>query len=305
MTLTELSPAPALDEPAAADSPHDPVSVTVIAPRTGWRLLDVPELLQYKDLFRFLVWRNIKVIYAQSMLGIGWAIIQPLFSMIVFTIVFGSLAGVSSEGAPYALFSLVALVPWTYFANALTEGTGSLVNNAQMLSKVYFPRLLLPLSAVVAKLLDFSIALVLLAGLMAWYGVVPGAGLLMFPVLVAMMTLTAAGLSIWLTCLAIQYRDVKYAINFIVQLLMYASPVVYPASLIPQSYELYGVVLNPRLLYAINPMVGVIAGFRSAFLGTTAMPWGLLAVSGSSALVIFVTGCVYFRSRERLFADVA
>lgn len=277
---------------------HRPVDVPtiVIEPRTGWRLVDWKELRDYRDLFFFLVWRSIKVRYAQSSLGVGWAIIQPVFSMLIFTVIFGRLAKVESDGAPYAVFSFVALVPWTYFANALTDATQSLVTNAQMLSKVYFPRLILPLSAVLAKLVDFAIAMVLLALLMLWYRQAPTAGLLMLPLLVALMVLIAAGLGMWLTALAVQYRDVNYAINFIVQLLMYAAPVVYPASLIPERWQ---------YLYALNPMVGVIEGFRAALLGTRPMPWDFLALGTATAVVVALTGMLYFRRREQLFADVA
>jgi lipopolysaccharide transport system permease protein len=216
--------------------------------------------------------------------------------MLMFTLVFGRLAGISSDGVPYAMFSFAALVPWTYFANALAEGAGSLVANAHMISKVYFPRMILPLSAVVAKLVDFSISLVLLFALMAWFRVLPGPGVLMLPLLILMMMLTAAGMGMWLTALAVQYRDVNYALGFMVQLLMYASPVVYPTSLIPQRYQ---------LLYALNPMVGVIEGFRAALLGTRPMPWSFLAIGALVALLIALTGTLYFRRREKLFADVA
>ncbi len=305
MTTVVDTPRPAILSPASI--PIDEIAgshITIIQPRSGWRLVDWRELYQYRDLFRFLVWREIKVRYAQSTIGIGWAIIQPVFSMLVFTIVFGRLAGVSSDGAPYALFSLAGLVPWTYFANALTEGTASLVSNANMLSKVYFPRLLLPLSSVVAKLVDFAIAMLILAGLMIWFRLTseagtaagPTWGVLLLPGLVALMMLAAAGLGMWLTALAIQYRDVKHAMTFVVQLLMYAAPVVYPASLIPGRYQ---------WLYAVNPMVGVIEGFRAALLGTRPMPWDLLAIGAASTCVITITGCLYFRSKERLFADVA
>jgi lipopolysaccharide transport system permease protein len=270
--------------------------ITVIQRRSGWQLIDWRELYQYRDLFRFLVWREIKVRYAQSTIGIGWAIIQPVFSMLVFTVVFGRLAGVASDGAPYALFSLAGLVPWTYFANALTDGTASLVSNANMLSKVYFPRLLLPLSSVVAKLVDFCIAMLILVGLMAVFGITPTWSVLLLPALVTLMMFAAAGLGLWLTALAIQYRDVKHAMTFVVQLLMYVAPVVYPASLIPRHYQ---------WLYAINPMVGVIEGFRAALLGTRSMPWDLLAVGTFSATAIAISGCLYFRCKERIFADVA
>jgi lipopolysaccharide transport system permease protein len=214
----------------------------------------------------------------------------------VFTVVFGKLAGVSSDGAPYAVFSFVALVPWTYFSNALSDATNSLVTNSQMLSKVYFPRLVLPLAAVCSKLVDFAIAMVLLAGLLAWYRVVPTAGVCLLPLFILLMVFTAAGLGMWLTALAVQYRDVNYGLGFSIQLLMYAAPVVYPASLIPEKFQMY---------YAINPMVGVIEGFRAALLGTRPMPWEFLAIGTASALTIAVTGCLFFRKKERLFADVA
>lgn len=285
--------------------PGEYLVVTIIQPRTGWRLVDWKELCQYRDLYFFLVWRSIKVRYAQSAIGIGWAVIQPVFSMLVFSLVFGKLAKIDSDGAPYAVFSFAALVPWTYFANALTDGTASLVSNASMISKVYFPRLILPLAAVAAKLVDFSIAMLVLAGLMAWYRIVPTAGVLLLPALVLLMILTAAGLGAWLTALAVQYRDVQHAMGFVVQLLMYAAPVVYPASLIPERYELLGRTINPQLLYAINPMVGVIEGFRATLLGTRPIPWDFLAIGTTTALAVAVTGLLYFRRREHLFADVA
>ena len=276
---------------AAADPP-----VTRIRPRSRWRLIDWAELRQYRDLFGFLIWRQIKVRYAQSAIGVGWAILQPLFSMVVFTIVFGRLAGISSDGAPYAVFSFAALVPWMYFSNALTDGVNSLIANANMLSKVYFPRLLMPLSAVAARLVDFAIALVILGLLLAWAGCVPNAGVILMPWMIVIMVATAAGFGLWLTAFAVQYRDVKYALNFLIQILMYAAPVIYSTSEVPVRY---------RRLYAINPMVGVIEGFRSALLGTREMPWEFLWIGSAAAATILLTGMVYFRGKERLFADVA
>ena len=269
---------------------------TVIDADCTRRMVDWQELRQYRDLFRFLVWREIKVRYAQSALGIGWAIIQPLFSMLVFTIVFGKLAAVSSDGAPYALFSFAALVPWTYFANSVTEGTNILVSNATMISKIYFPRILLPMSAVAAKLLDFAIAFIVLLVLLVAFRVTPNIGVLVIPWLVVMMVTAAGGLSAWLTALAIQYRDVKHGVGFGIQLLMYGAPVVYPASLIPDVF---------RPIYALNPMVGVIEGFRSALLGTTGMPWDLIGIGTISTFAIAISGLAYFRKSERVFADVA
>lgn len=267
----------------------------VIQPPTGWQLVNVRELWEYRDLFRFLVWRSVKVRYAQSALGIGWAVIQPLFQMIVFTIIFGRLVRVDSNGLPYAVFSFAALVPWTYFSTSLTEGTASLVTNAAMVSKVYFPRLIMPLSAVVAKLVDFGIAMVVLCLLMAWYGIYPDIKILFLPVFMLVMLLTAAGLAMWLTALAIQYRDVNYAMSFMVQMLMYSVPVVYSASVIPEKYQ---------LIYALNPMVCVIEGFRWSMLSTRGIPWQLLAVGAPMSVLLFVSGAIYFRRRERRFADV-
>jgi lipopolysaccharide transport system permease protein len=274
----------------------DEVPVTIIEPAESWMPLKLGELWEYRDLFYFLVWRDVKARYAQSILGVGWAIIQPVFSMIVFTIVFGNLAKVSSEGVPYAIFSYAALVPWTYFSSALTGASGSLIGASGMLTKVYFPRLIIPIAPVLSKLVDFALALLLLFGLMVWFQTPPTIWALMLPLLILLMMFTATGLGMWLTALAIQYRDVNYGLRFLVQLLMYAAPVVYPASLIPERY---------RLLYGLNPMAGVIEGFRAALLGTRSMPWDLLAVGSIVALVIAVSGAFYFRRMERIFADVA
>ncbi len=268
----------------------------VIEPRPGWRLVDWSELGAYRDLFFFLVWRSIKIRYAQSAVGVGWAVVQPLFSMLVFTVVFGNLARIDSDGVPYAIFSFSALVPWTYFSNSVTDSTNSLVAHANTISKVYFPRLILPLSSVAAKLVDFTVAMALLGVLMLIFGMAPNPGALVLPVLVLMMMLTAAGLGSWLTALAIQYRDVKHAVTFVTQLLMYAAPVVYPTSLIPEKYQ---------LLYALNPMVGVIEGFRAGLLGTRPMPWDFIAVGAFTALLLAFSGAVYFQRKEKLFADVA
>ncbi len=278
-----------------APSP-EATQVQVIEARPGWRAIDFGELWRYRDLFYFLVWRDIKVRYAQSVLGIGWAVIQPLFMMVVFTVVFGRLAKIDSDGIPYPIFSYIALVPWTYFAGSLTGATGSLTKNAEMLRKIYFPRLVMPMSTVFGKLVDFGIALMLLAGMLAWYRIVPTWWALSVPALVLLMVLTAAGMGMLLTALAVQYRDINYGMSFSVQLLMYAAPVVYPASAVPEQL---------RLAYALNPMVGVIEGFRAAFIGANPMPWDMIGVGAASALLIAVTGAVYFRRMERTFADVA
>jgi len=284
------------DQSLATPSPtEEPAEHTVIEGSAGLGLIEWRELWRYRDLFYFLVWRDVKTRYAQSILGVGWAVIKPVFSMIVFTIVFGNLAKVSSDGVPYAIFSYTALVPWTYFSSALTDSSGSLVSASGMISKVYFPRLVIPLAPVLGKLVDFAVALVILFGLMAWFGFAPTAWGLLLPALILLMMLTASGMGMWLTALAIQYRDVKYAMSFVVQLLMYAAPVVYPASSVPEQF---------RLLFGLFPMAGVIEGFRSALLGTNPMPWDLIGVGAFSALAIFVTGALYFRRMERFFADV-
>lgn len=269
---------------------------TVIEPPGGWRLVGWRELAAYRDLFRFLVQRDVQVLYKQTVLGIAWAVIGPVFSMLIFTVVFGRLAKVPSDGVPYPLFAYAALVPWTYFMSAVTASAGSLVGNAALMTKVYFPRLLIPLTPVCAKLLDFAIALVLLAILMAGYRTAPGAGIAALPLLLLLMLLAAAGTGMWLSALAIRYRDVKFAMPLLAQLMMYAAPVVWPASLVPERF---------RIAYGLYPMVGVIEGFRSALLGTGPMPWDLIVPGAVTATLLFVSGAFYFRRLEAVFADVA
>lgn len=270
--------------------------VTVIAPRSGWRLVDWRELLAYRDLFRFLVLRDIRVLYKQSVLGIAWAIIGPVVSMLVFTVVFGRLAKVPSDGVPYSIFAYTALVPWTYFAAAVTTSTSSLVSNANLMTKIYFPRLLIPMTPVMAKLVDFAIAFGLLGILMGSYGLAPRPTAFLIPLLVLTMVLAAGGIGMWLSALAIQYRDIKFAVPLLAQLMMYAAPVVWPASLVPAKW---------RIVYGLYPMVGVIEGFRSALLGTQAFPWDFVLPSAATALALFISGALYFRRLERIFADVA
>ncbi|MFN7733246.1 MAG: ABC transporter permease [Pirellula sp.] len=262
----------------------------------GWQLINLPELFRYRDLLWFLTWRNVKVLYSQSVIGIGWAVLQPLFSMLVFTLVFGLFAKMDSDGVPYALFSFCGLVPWAYFSNSLLESGQSLVTQADMLSKVYFPRMVLPISSILAKLVDLMIAISVLAALMLWYGRLPTWGALMLPVLVLIMMMTSAGIGMVLTSMAIQFRDVKHAMPFLVQLLMYAAPVVYPTTIVPESW---------RWVYALNPMVGVIEGFRAGLLGTRPMPWDWIGVGFVVSVIVLLFGLFQFRRQERLFADVA
>jgi len=268
---------------------------TRIEPKSGWQGIDFRELWDYRDLLYFSVWRDIKSRYAQSALGIGWAVIQPVFFMIVFTLVFGELANIDSDGAPYAIFSYAGLVPWVYFSGALVDTTGSLLKGSSLLTKVYFPRLIMPISSAVAKLVDFFIAFLLVFILMAWFKSPPTIWILALPLLILIMVLAAAGIGTWLTSLAVQYRDIAYASPFAIQLLMFASPVVYPASLVPERFQ---------LVYALNPMVGVIEGFRSALLGTNPMPWDLIGVGGAVASVVAISGALFFHRKERVFADV-
>lgn len=271
------------------------VSTVVIEP--GGKVPDfgLRELREYSELFFFLVWRDIKGRYAQSVLGIGWAIVQPVMAMVVFTVIFGNLAEIESDGVPYSIFSYTALAAWTYYSNALTDSTASLVTNANMLQKIYFPRLILPLSAVLARMVDFVISLGILVVMMLWFGIAPTWWALGLPVLVLLLMISAAGLGMFLGAMAVQYRDVKHAMSFGIKLLMYAAPVVYPLSYVPEQY---------RLLYAVNPMVGVVEGFRASLLGTTAMPWSLIAVSSLSGVIMFLAGAWYFRKKEHVFADV-
>ena len=272
----------------------------VIEPARGRQVVNWRELREYRDLFYFLIDRDIKVLYKQTVLGFGWAILRPLLSMVIFTIIFGGLARVDSDGQPYALFSYAALVPWLYFSTALTASALSLVNNTDMLTKVYFPRLIFPLTPIFSKLVDFVISFVIIFALMAWFRVAPTARLLYVPLLVALMMLATAGVGLWLAAMSVQYRDVKHAMPFLTQILMYAAPVVWSSALIGQRFGPSG-----RLLFGLYPMVGIIEGFRVALLGTGPMPWDMLAVGTASAAVIFISGLFYFRRMEVTFADVA
>ena len=283
----------------AAQTPQQ----TVIEPRSGWQAIDWRELWEYRDLFYFLVWRDVKVLYKQTVLGFSWAIIRPVFSMIVFSVVFGGLASVPSDGVPYPIFSYAALLPWTYFSAAMTSATSSLVANANMMTKVYFPRLVIPMTPVLAGLVDFSVASLVLGVLMLAYGIAPTVYSLLLPLLVVLMVLSATGIGMWLSALTIQYRDVKYAVQFMAQLLMYAAPVVWPVSLITEKFPEWSETV--RLIYGLYPMAGVIEGFRAALLGTTAMPWDLIGMGTLSAVLLVVSGAFYFRRMERIFADVA
>lgn len=270
--------------------------VTVIRATRGWRGIDFSELVHYRDLLWFLTIRGIKAKYAQSILGVSWAVIQPLFTTLVFTVVFGSLAKIDSNGVPYFLFSFVALVPWTFFANTLTESANSLVSNANMINKVYFPRLVLPLSSIFSKGVDFAISFALLIIFLISYRIMPSWQLIYLPWLMLVLLMTSLGIGMILSAMAVQYRDVKHAMTFAVQLLMYAAPVVYPTTNVPEQW---------RTLYALNPMVGVIEGFRSVFLHTVDFPYEWMLWGTLTSSLVFVFSLFYFRKMERVFADVA
>ncbi len=291
MTVPERLPP---DLPAAPSG--DPGGRTiVIRPATGWVPLRLRELWEYRELLYFLTWRDIKVRYKQTALGAAWAVIQPFFTMVVFSVFFGRLAKLPSEGLPYPVFTYCALVPWTYFATALTQSSNSLVDHARLITKVYFPRILVPAGAVIAGLVDLAIAFVVLVGMLLWYGVMPGPAVLLLPFLALLATLTALAVGLWLSALNVQYRDVKYTIPFLVQFWLFVTPVAYSATLVPERW---------RALYALNPMTGVVEGFRWALLGHRAAPGPTLVVSTASVLLLLVGGLFYFRRMEQRFADV-
>jgi lipopolysaccharide transport system permease protein len=267
--------------------------VVEIEPAAGLRALNWRELAAYRELLYFLVWRDIKVRYKQTVLGAVWAILQPVMTMVVFSVFLGGLAHVPSDGIPYPLFSFVALVPWTYFATAVTGASASVVASQQLISKVYFPRLLIPLAAVVTPLVDLGFALLTLVALLWWYHVVPGAAIVWLPALIAFAVLSAFAVSLALATLTVRYRDVRYIVPFVMQFWMFATPVAYPASLVPAKW---------RVFYGLNPMTGVVEGFRWVLVGGP--PPGLMILASLLViLAILVAGVVYFRSAEGTFAD--
>ena len=267
----------------------------VIQPRRHLFALDINAIWEYRELLYFLIWRDLKVRYRQSVIGVGWVILQPLMTMIVFTAVFGKFVGVPSDGLPYPIFIFSALLPWNLFANSLTRGSASVVGNTQLVSKIYFPRLILPLSGVLSPVADFAVAFVILIGMMVWFGTSPTWGILALPLLVLLAILTALAIGLWLSALNVRYRDVGHAVPFLVQIWMFITPVTYPVSLVPEKW---------RLLYSLNPMTGVIEGFRWALLGKQSPDFAVITVSAVMMFTLLVTGIVYFRYTERTFADV-
>ena len=269
-------------------------AVTVIEPVSGWRLLDRKELAEYRDLFFFLVFRDIKVLYAQTVLGFSWALLNPLIQVLIFTVIFGKVAQLDTEGIPYALFSTVAIVPWTYMSNAMSAGSTSLVAGQGMLGKIYFPRVIFPITPILAKLVDFAISILLIILALLYYGVWPGMNLLLMPLFVLMMVAVPLGISLWLSALAIRYRDVKFAMPFVMRMLIYSAPIVYSAAKIPESW---------RLVYSLNPIVGVIEGFRACLLGSE-VPWMFIVPGMFTSVLLVVGGLLYFHRMEKVFVDV-
>lgn len=269
-------------------------SHVVIRPSTGWTGVSLRDLWAYRELLYFLAWRDIKVRYKQTALGVIWVVIQPLFAMLVFSVFFGRLAGMPSDGVPYPVFAFCALLPWQLFAHALTESSASLVTNQNLITKVYFPRLIIPLAPVLASLLDFLIAFGLLLGMLAYYRITPTLWVWTLPLFLLLAIALAIGVGLWLAALNARYRDVRYTIPFLTQIWLFATPIAYPSSLVPEPW---------RAWYGLNPMAGVVDGFRWALLGTADAPGGLMAVSAAVTLVILVSGVYYFRRTERTFAD--
>jgi lipopolysaccharide transport system permease protein len=265
-----------------------------IRPPKKWVPINISELWHYRELLYFFVWRDVKIRYKQTALGFAWAIIQPLFMMVIFTLFFGGLAKVPSDGIPYPLFSFAALIPWTLFAEGLTRSTTSMVSNANILTKVYFPRLIMPVSGILSPLVDFVIAFVILIIMMAYYGYVPTIAILLLPAFILLAILTSLAVGLWLSALNVKYRDFQYTIPFLIQLWLFASPVVYSSSLIPEQF---------RLLYGLNPMAGVIEGFRWALLGTNP-PEVMILVSIGVVVLLLIGGLFYFKKMEQYFADV-
>ena len=275
--------------------PETALPVFRIEATQGWRSLKLGEVWQARELLYFLTLSNIKVRYKQTLLGASWAIIQPFFTMVVFSLFFGRLAKIPSDGIPYPVFSFAALVPWTFFANGLTQSSESIVRIANTVKRVYFPRLVIPVSSIMSGLVDFVLAFVVLLGMMLFYGITPGGNVLWLPAFMLMALATALGAGFFLAALNVEYRDVRYVVPFLVQCWLFATPIAYPSSLLSEPW---------RTVYGLNPMAGVVEGFRWALLGTGVPPGPMLAVSAAIAVLFLVAGTLYFRRVERTFADV-
>jgi lipopolysaccharide transport system permease protein len=289
LQLPKLQSAEALLQPVVS------IPVIRIKPSHGWVSLKLQELWEYRELLYFLTWRDIKVRYKQTVLGAAWAIIQPFMTMVVFSLFFGRLAHIPSDGVPYPIFSYAALVPWTFFANGLNQSSNSLVSSANLIKKVYFPRLTIPIATVLSGAVDFVLAFVVLLGMMLYYGMVPTINALWLLPLLLLALVTSLGVGLWLSAMNVQFRDVRYVVPFLTQFWMFATPIAYPSSLLSEPW---------RTLYGLNPMVGVVEGFRWALLGTNTAPGLIILVSSLVALTVLVSGALYFRRMEKTFADV-
>ena len=276
---------------------HDAATlpVTRIEHSSGWISLNLAEVWRYRELLYFLIWRDIVVRYKQTALGASWAIIQPVMTMVVFSVVFGRLSAIPSDGIPYPLFSFAALVPWTFFANGLTQSSNSLVGSANLIQKVYFPRLMIPAASVLGGAVDFALAFVVLIGMMAYYGISPTINILWLPLFLLLALATALGVGLWLSALNVRFRDVRYIVPFITQFWLFATPIAYPSSLLDEPW---------RTVYGLNPMAGVVEGVRWALLGTNTAPGSMIALSAVAATVMLVGGAYYFRRMEKAFADI-
>jgi len=288
--LAELSPPDGLRPPNGLRPPS-----VHIEPSHGWASLHLRELWRYRELLYFFVWRDVKVHYKQTLLGASWAIIQPFMTMVVFSLFFGRLAGVASDGIPYPIFSYAALVPWTFFSNGLTQASTGMVSNANLITKIYFPRLALPIARVLAGLVDFGLAFLVLVLMMLYYGIFPSARIVWLPLFLLLALATSLGVGFWLAAMNVQYRDINYVVPFIAQFWLFATPVAYPSSLLKEPWQ---------TVYGLNPMAGVVEGFRWALLGTAGAPRPIIFVSALVAIVLLVSGAFYFRRMERTFADV-
>ncbi|MEE8341199.1 MAG: ABC transporter permease [Candidatus Neomarinimicrobiota bacterium] len=278
-----------------SNSPSN-IREVIIKPKTGWQLIDWKEIKEYKDLFYFLILRDVRSLYKQTILGFSWAILRPFITMVIFQLVFNKLAKISTDGSPGPIFYYSGLVPWMYFSSSLSRSTNSLITGAGIFTKVYFPRLVLPIVPCLASLVDFTIAMTITFILLLVYGLTPTIWILFLPFLIFVMFLTASGLGLWLSALAVQYRDIPYGVQFLISILMWISPVIWSTNQLPTEYRIY---------YGLYPMAGVIEGFRSALYGISPMPWDLIGMGTISATFLFISGAYYFKRKERFFADVA
>ncbi len=269
-------------------------SVTVIKPRSGWSMQDLRELREYGDLLYFLVWRDIKVLYAQTILGFAWAILNPLVQIVIFSIIFGRIAQLPSEGVPYIVFSTLAVIPWTYMSSTMGTASQSLVSGQGMLGKIYFPRIIFPLSSVFSKLVDFSISFLIVLCVLGFYGIAPTWNVIFLPIFFIFMVILPAGVGLWLSSLAIRFRDVRFGMQFGLGMLMYSAPIVYSASSLEEGI---------RFIYSLNPIVAIIEGYRACLLGTP-MPWEYIVPGLVVALLIFLSGAWYFKRMEYIMVDV-